>query len=391
MGDRIRTWTLARKNLRRQPRRTRLLLLAVGGGLAVVVWILNFRNDATRQMVGHFLAFNQGHAQIVDADFWRGAHRPPDMTKVFPTPPIKGEWVPRVWVPLLLAGEKLSRSVAIQGLDLRREMRASGLGKLGVDWSELPEGQVVLGAQLARELGVRPGDDVAAIGQGLDGTMIQELLRVWRVVDLGGGEFEAGFGFMALDDARELMCVPGASVHALVTYEEVPEKLRMPAGLLVRPWGDLLPDIQAAASFSDNLTKMTIFFFLLVVALATANTLGLSFRERKAEFRALRVLGASRAWVWRLLSMETIWVLVFGMAAGNLLAMAALTVCHFVPVDMALVTGGGQVFMGGFPVDQNIRTTPEAAVFIGLNLVLPALVLTFVAWPVRRFVRELDS
>ncbi|MGW0958384.1 ABC transporter permease [Streptomyces gelaticus] len=186
---------------------------------------------------------------------------------------------------------------------------------------------VAVGKDRADDLGVGPGDTVALrLG---DGTGVR--LRVVAVYEraLGLGEFmlphEALAGHVpALRDQRILIrstdgtapATAAASVRrALAPYE----------GVRVRP--ATADDVRIAPTSSDQDNALVVIGVGVIggfALLSVVSTLSLITVGRRAEFRLLRMVGAGRRQLRRMLVLETGLVAVAGLAIGTLVAAVPL-------------------------------------------------------------------
>ena len=79
----------------------------------------------------------------------------------------------RVTVPAFVSGEKKTLGVLLTGIDVAEELRLTKLKDALATGSFLaPNGEreIIMGKRLAEKLGVNLGDEVAIIGQALDGS-----------------------------------------------------------------------------------------------------------------------------------------------------------------------------------------------------------------------------
>ncbi|MFF1647769.1 ABC transporter permease [Streptomyces sp. NPDC058240] len=190
-------------------------------------------------------------------------------------------------------------------------------------------GTVAVGEDRAADLGVGIGDPVELrLG---DGTEVR--LRVVALYEraLGLGEFmlprEALAGHVsALRDQRILIrSTDGTAASAAATAASVRRALAPYTGVRVRP--ATADDVRIAPSSSDQDNAMVIIGVGVIggfALLAVISTLSLITVGRRPEFRLLRLVGAGRRQVRRMLVLETGLVAVAGLAIGTLVAAVPL-------------------------------------------------------------------
>ncbi|MFD7622784.1 ABC transporter permease, partial [Streptomyces sp. NPDC059802] len=189
-------------------------------------------------------------------------------------------------------------------------------------------GTVAVGEDRAADLGVGVGDPVELrLG---DGTEVR--LRVVALYEraLGLGEFmlprEALAGHVsALRDQLILIRSTDGTAASAATAASVRRALAPYTGVRVRP--ATADDVRIAPSSSDQDNAMVIIGVGVIggfALLAVISTLSLITVGRRPEFRLLRMVGAGRRQVRRMLVLETGLVAVAGLAIGTLVAAVPL-------------------------------------------------------------------
>ncbi|MFZ5549496.1 MAG: lipoprotein-releasing ABC transporter permease subunit [Pseudomonadota bacterium] len=217
---------------------------------------------------------------------------------------------PFIAVQSLLARGEDMRGVVVRGVlpeaepgitDLAAQLAAEGtLAKLGPGaW------RILLGAELARTLGVRLGDQVTLIAPGGQVTPagVMPRLKQFTVAGtftVGHYEYDSGLALIHLDDAARLYRTEGptgvqlklADVHEA---REAGARLAqsLGPGLRVRDW----TRTNAAWYDAVQIEKRMMFIILtLIVAVAAFNlisTLVMTVTDKRADIAILRTIGAS--------------------------------------------------------------------------------------------------
>ena len=209
---------------------------------------------------------------------------------------------------MLSAGE-VNRGALIRGIDPAREATVADVGthmRAGA-LTDLKPGAfgIVLGAELARALGVRMGDPVVVITP--QGTMTPagtlprlKTFHVVGVFEIGMFEFDSGLALIDLDDAKRLYQLDGASGVRLKLDDmfEAPAVARDLARTLqingeVRDW------TRSHANFfrAVQIEKRVMFIILtLIIAVAAFNIVSaqvMTVTDKQADIAILRTLGAA--------------------------------------------------------------------------------------------------
>lgn len=165
---------------------------------------------------------------------------------------------------------------------------------------------IVLGEALANKLAINVGDKVTVITPQVSLTPAGVMPRYKRFTVVGlfragtGFGFDAGMGFMQLQDAQKLLAL-GSNVSGLhlsiddvYASQQVANELSAGlTGAAVTTWADQFGELFHAIQLEKN---MMFFILLLIVAIAAFNlvsTLVMVVNEKQADIAILRTFGAT--------------------------------------------------------------------------------------------------
>jgi lipoprotein-releasing system permease protein len=194
---------------------------------------------------------------------------------------------------------------------------------------------IVIGTELAADLGVEPGDKLRlATATGAAATM-----TVAGIFDFGNKSVNERNVYISLRSAQSLLDLVGGvsaievRVQDPFAAEDVAERLRAGTGLQVDSW------IRTNAQFftamaAQKLTNTLIRVFVgLTVALGIASVLVVSVIQKSREIGILRAMGTSREQVLRVFLIQGGTVGLAGSLLGSALALAFLAVWRTVAVE----------------------------------------------------------
>ena len=232
---------------------------------------------------------------------------------------------------MLSAGE-VNRGVLVRGIDPGREDGVADIGRhmRAGSLRALQPGEfgIVLGAELARALGVRPGDPlVLIVPQGnvtAAGTLPRlKTFRVAGVFEIGMYEFDNGLALVNVDDARTLYRLDGVTgvrlkLDDLFAAPEVGRALprAMPVDVEIRDW------TQSHANFfrAVQIEKRMMFIILtLIIAVAAFNIVSaqvMTVTDKQPDIAILRTLGASPLSILAIFVIQGALIGVIGTAIG---------------------------------------------------------------------------
>jgi putative ABC transport system permease protein len=181
-------------------------------------------------------------------------------------------------------------------------------------------GEVVIDEVLARDTGLSAGDVLQVRGRDL---------VVAEVRDIAGAGLSP-FSLMAVEDARELIAVPGYVGYALVAVEPGADPEAIAAAInagVPGVWAEPKAAFAAAGRAEVSGTFLPIVGVLLVVAFGVgAAVVGITTYtltvERWREYGVLKAIGASAGQLYRIVLVQGLIVGLVGFAVGVPLALA---------------------------------------------------------------------
>lgn len=380
------------RNLWRSPKRTIIMLLSLSIGSGFIIWNLNFANSGSREVMKEFLSQYAGMYHITHPEYYEKENSKKfNNYKTLSDELIRDKSLferstPRVTAPVFVSGHKKTLAVLLTGLDVIKEKKLSTLHKVissGRFLDPLADKEIVLGNKFAQRINARIGDEVAVIGQGLDGSVANDLLRVVGFLDFGGGDLEESLAFTQIHSARTLLSMDPGIYHQRVSFDVEREIMPALPGLKVTFWTELLPEIGVSVKFIDNFTWAVSIIIVLVISLGLSNTIMITFFEREQEFQSLNIIGAKSSWISLSLMIEIFLMAtvatVFGSLIGNLLT----TYCYYYPINITDFTGGKPIIMGGMIIQPLVRIYPVMKYywqvplmiyfFLGLTMIYPLM------------------
>ncbi|HEY4137907.1 MAG TPA: lipoprotein-releasing ABC transporter permease subunit [Casimicrobiaceae bacterium] len=216
---------------------------------------------------------------------------------------------PYVLGQAMLSVGDANRGVLVRGVDPAEEDTVADIGRHMVrgSFSSLTPGSfnVVLGAELARALGVRVGDSVVAITpQGIvtPAGMLPRIktFKISGVFEINMSEFDSGLAFINIDDAEKLYRLDHANgirlkLDDMFAAPRVATELLsvMPADADVRDWTRNHANFFRAVAIEK---RMMFIILTLIVAVAAFNIVSaqvMVVTDKKADIAILRTLGAA--------------------------------------------------------------------------------------------------
>jgi ABC-type lipoprotein release transport system permease subunit len=395
------TWRIAWRNLWRNKRRTVLALAAIALSVTLVLLYDGILRGYSEWMVETITGPMLGHAQV-HAPEWRDTramdrtlpHVGRTLDAIRRQPGVTGAEA-RVYAPALAAVRTDGFAVFVLGLDMAAESRP---GRLLAGATPPPAGQVLMGHLLATQMHVKPGDVIAIVGQGADGSMANDLFTVAGLVSTSVDFANREAILMPIDLARELFVMQDEA-HEIVVYASDPEQApamaralgALPdlAGTEVLDWKALAPELVDILNLYASVWIFVLLLVLIAAVAGIANTMLMATYERTHELGMLLALGTAPGRVVVMIALEALVLGLLGAIAGTVIGGSLVAWGHHTGVDYAALTGGGPSEIAVLGLNWSLSFYPSLAV-IDIVRVVAAVVITSLlasAWPAIRSAR----
>jgi ABC-type lipoprotein release transport system permease subunit len=394
------------RNLWRSPRRTALTVGTIAVAFAVLILLVGLVEGTARQMVRNGTRLLLGHLQLHDRVYLpdRGLHDTIGgvagtdvaalLARIEAAPGVLAA-APRVFGFGLLSTGPRSAGARLVGVDPERERRVTSLLDAVVDGRGLeaaPPGSVLLGHELARELGAAVGGEVAVVTQAADGSMGNELWRVRGIVRTGLVGLDRTLALVALGDLQALLALEPARVHEVAAHLAAPEAAPaaaaalgrlggLPAGVAAAPWQALAPELTDYLALLRGSNWMTILIIGTFAAFGVLNTMLMAVFERTRELGVLAAVGVRPRQMLAMVVAESACLAAVGLAAGLGLGAVGMAYLARHGIDLARLTEGvtvagvlfDPVLRGAFDWNGTARVGITLAAITVLAGLVPAL------------------
>lgn len=298
---------------------------------------------------------------------------------------------PFVSAQVLLARAQDMKGALLRGIDPAREAQVTALAESNAKaLAALREGTfgIVLGAELAQQLGAGVGDVVTVMAPGGQITPAGIIPRMKQMsvvgtLDTGHYEYDATLALMHHADAQRLLrlAAPTGIRLKIDNLHEAPTVTRELANMLteylfLRDWTQQNRTWFAAVQLEKRMMFIILTLIVAVAAFNLVSTLVMTVTDKRADIAILRTLGASPASIMGIFMVQGAAVGVIGTASGVALGLAvALNIDTLVPALEQLL---GATFL---PRDvyliSRMPSDPQSADIVPIAII--SLVLAFIA------------
>lgn len=335
------------RNLLRSPRRTMISLLAIAAATSAIIVFQSFIDGVQRTFRHNVVTSEFGHFQIFKHGFRDKSGDDPYGYQIENHDEIR-KAIEEKFGPLAF----YSRRQSFYGLLNYNDRSLGGRALAGdpveerkfLTLNQVHEGKhladgdtdsISVGYELARRLGIKPGDTVTLLVTTATGSINAADLTVIGTFKTGVTEMDAGMFYINNAVSERLLRVSGSPqiMIGFNTENEVP--LIEPLKKLIK---EKFPDLEVwhwrdLATFFDNtmgwLTKqmdVVKIIVMLVASISILNVFLMSLLERLGEFGTLRAMGTKRIEICMMIFVESIVQSAIGGILGLLVAIFAITV-----------------------------------------------------------------
>ena len=395
-------WRIGWRNLGRNRRRTVLTAMGLAVGYCSVVFMVGWAGGITAELVENATGLVSGQIEIHDAGYRPdrslydtiggrdGADFESLLTQVTADPAVVAA-APRVFAGGLVSSGDATSAGILMGVAPRREAALSRFLDPLVS-GRLPEpgaNEVVLGEEMARQLGVAEGGEIVVVGSAADGSMANDLYTVAGMFRTGLAEFDAATLVMPIGDLQTLLALDPARIHEIAVATEDPATATTTAarlagalaaearGLEVAPWPELNPVLSEYVSLADSMYWVFIVIIFAVASFGIANTMLMATFERRREFAVLLALGATPGSVVASVLAEAVAIGAVSVAVGAALILPPMAWLHAAPLNLEGLYGNvtlqGALLTPSLRIEPNIPAWTWATVGLVLTALLAAL------------------
>lgn len=314
---------LAWRNVFRNKRRTYITGVAIGVGLASLIYvdaiILGFEENMVHTATSSFLGEGQIHRDgfreflsvektIADLD---------DTITRLQSEEIVENFTVRVMSFAMISSPANVSGVSMIGVEPSTEKHLSQIDDALIEGTYF-EGEsardLIIGSKLAEILEVELGDRVVlTTAEAHSADLAQEMFRVSGIYRFNTPEMDRAMAFIRLEKAQRMMGFENEAHEIAFTFTSArfSRDKTLPfwqeystGGNEAVPWSVLLPQVEAYFELSWFSTLMTGVILFSVVVLGIINTLFMSLHERMFEFGVIRAVGTRPLAVARLIVLE---------------------------------------------------------------------------------------
>ncbi len=254
----------------------------------------------------------------------------------------------------MISSPRKASGVRILGIEKENESIVTGLDGListGEYFEGIKRNPVLIGKKLAEDLGVGVKSKVVLTFNDANGNITAASFRVAGIINSSSISLSEGSAFVLQEDLNRILGLPG-EVHevAVLTEAQVEEQLIVQkyqnqyAGDLIETWKEIAPQLAYMQEMYGSMMYVIMTIVLIALVFGIVNTMLMAVLERMKELGMLMAVGMTKARVFAMILIETMFLGIIGAPIG--LFMGWLTIGHFrsTGVDLTAYSEGLESF-----------------------------------------------
>jgi ABC-type lipoprotein release transport system permease subunit len=343
---------LAWRNMFRNKRRTIIASIAIGIGLASLIFSSAMMEGMVNNMIQSATSSLLGEAQIHGSDFRetqeveKTIHQLDQVVEELNRESLVDKFTLRTLCMGMISSPANVNAVLLMGVEPETEKYLSKMDNAinqGDFFSGNSPRDIVIGSKLAETLEVSLGDRVVVtVAQAKTGDLSQEMFRISGIYHFDIKEMDTGMAFVRLNVARRMLGI-GSGVHQIaVKFKDTQIALKADSPFWEKysrfdneavPWTTVLPQMKAVLSMLDISLVFMAVILGVVVIFGIINTLFMSLYERMFEFAVMRAVGTRPGGLRKLIILEAGALAIISIILGIVLGMILTVILSHTGID----------------------------------------------------------
>ncbi len=354
---------LAWRNIFRNKRRTIIASIAIGIGLASLIFTGALMKGMESNMMRSATASFLGEGQIHGHDFRetqaveKTVQEPDKVVSALKQEPMIDKFTLRTLSMGMVTSPANVNAILLVGVEPDTEKALSKIDDVirdGEYFAGNNPREIIIGNKLAEVLEVAVGDRVVVtVSQANTGELSQEMFRVSGIYHFDIKEMDSGMAFIRLDKAREMLGI-GEGIHQVALKFKAAARTTVEAspfwdnyskyGNEAVSWSVILPQLKAVSEMSNISIFLLVVILGAVVTFGIINTLFMSLYERMFEFAVLRAVGTRPGAIRKLIFFEAGALAIISIIIGVILGFLLTTIVTYTGIDYRGVELAGATF-----------------------------------------------
>ncbi len=388
---------LAWRNIWRHRRRTLLVIIAMGLGLAMMMMYDGLVSGFNQAIYGNAIKVLGGNIQVHAAGYRNETSQSPllalkndqEVVNAALAQPGVLAASRRINTGGLASSREGAFAVSITGIEPEKEADVNLAANFVISGRYLTsddKDMIFIGKGMADAMDVQVGDRITLTGQSTHQQMRRRTMTVVGIYDLNMPDIEKRTIYISLGEAQDLYNLTGQSTEVTLTLKQLGQEgtvmgaLRpILPGYEIESWDVNYPELQSALSTKGGVMNIFSVIILGIAGIGILNLLLMAVYERTREIGVLGALGLKPRQISLLFILEGTLMGVVGVAAGIGMGLLFNGLLRMVGIDYSAFSGvteytaliGGRIY-SGWGLEKIVGRSLTVAIIAALAAFIPA-------------------
>jgi putative ABC transport system permease protein len=326
------------RNVWRNKLRSIVIILAISAGLTGGIFTVALYNGLTDQKLRTAIDTQTAHLQVHAKGFQQNKdirlylEEDQQITAAIEKLPSLEAFAPRLVVTAMAATSNANTGVQLNGVMPDNEKAVSTIYQSiqeGTYFGEEKKNQVVISSRTAKRLKVGLNGKIILTLQDIHGDIVGAAFRVSGIFKTSHSMFDEANIFARKADVERILSMPDKANEIairLTDIETVPAaqqalQEQFSAGQTdIKSWREIQPELAYINDAAWQINYLILIIILLALAFGILNTMLMAIFERMKEIGVLMAVGMSKARIFVMIILETVFLSLTGAAAGMVIS-----------------------------------------------------------------------
>jgi putative ABC transport system permease protein len=395
-------WAISCKNIWRNRVRSLVVIMAMSVGLTGGIMAVALMQGMVDQKIESTIYTEISHIQLHKPQYLSN----PELMEYIPSadsvltfinsiPEVKTS-TRRSRVPVMINTARVSTGVNLVGINPVEEREVSKLftnvcDTCGNFFEGEKANEIVISKGLAKKLKAKLRSKVVVTFQDTAGNLTGAAFRISGIFKTFNSSFDESTALIRSTDFQRLSGFPSNASHEIAILlssndqlANVKERLvSQYPNLSVRTWKDIQPENAMLSEWMAVMNYFIVGIILLTLGFGILNTMLMAVMDRVKEIGMLMAIGMSRARVFSMIMLETVFLSVIGGTAGTFLSLFLLKLFEKNGFDFSMYSSAFDKL--GYP--SVIYPTIPTNFFVGLTVLVLLTGIVSAIYPARKAIK----
>jgi len=356
-------FSIAWKNVWRNKLRSSIVIASMVIGLIGGIFYLAFAKGMAQQQVNSAIHSEISNIQIHNPEFLINneisftIEKVDEKIKRIKTITGVKEAVSRITSAAMASSAITGTGIFVNGIDYKEEEKATNISTLlvsGTYFNVKYKNPIVVGEKLAEKLKIKIGSKIVITIQNIEDEIAYSAFRITGIYRTHNSNYDVMNVFVSKKDLAKIIGINPTNAteiavllnHNLLTDFASKEINKMFSEeisknkLIVQTWEDISPVLKMLNEMTIQYSMIFVIIILVALSFGIINTMLMAIMERVREIGMLMAIGMSKAKVFFMITLETVFLSITGGVMGLSISWILVEVMSISGIDLSSIADG---------------------------------------------------